>query len=203
MWQSSSSCAASEREAWAGPPRTPCSGRSLAPGRSGCDEPMAPLCSSGPEWPIAGWGSPCRAARSPSTGSTGICCRSERSSSHVCAADASFYKARMTLRIVQRHAAEPTARVEADVCVLGSGMAGVSAALVAARLGRRVVIVDAAPALGGQAVGSASSAPASRWAQPPPTRSTSPARAPCTRSTTPSCSTASRTTSIASIEPAQ
>jgi glycine/D-amino acid oxidase-like deaminating enzyme len=33
-------------------------------------------------------------------------------------------------------------------------MSGVSAALEAARLGRRVVIVDAAPALGGQAVGS-------------------------------------------------
>jgi flavin-dependent dehydrogenase len=38
--------------------------------------------------------------------------------------------------------------------VLGAGIAGVSAALEAARLGRRVVIVDAAPSLGGQAVGS-------------------------------------------------
>jgi hypothetical protein len=38
--------------------------------------------------------------------------------------------------------------------VLGSGIAGVSAALEAARAGRRVVLVDAAPALGGQAVGS-------------------------------------------------
>ena len=38
--------------------------------------------------------------------------------------------------------------------MVGAGMSGVSAALEAARLGRRVVIVDAAPALGGQAVGS-------------------------------------------------
>jgi hypothetical protein len=37
---------------------------------------------------------------------------------------------------------------------VGAGIAGVSAALEAARLGRRVIIVDAAPALGGQAVGS-------------------------------------------------
>ena len=44
--------------------------------------------------------------------------------------------------------------VTADICVLGAGIAGVSAALEAARLGRRVVIVDAAPSLGGQAVGS-------------------------------------------------
>ena len=42
----------------------------------------------------------------------------------------------------------------ADICVLGAGIAGVSAALEAARLGRSVVIVDAAPSLGGQAVGS-------------------------------------------------
>jgi 2-polyprenyl-6-methoxyphenol hydroxylase-like FAD-dependent oxidoreductase len=38
--------------------------------------------------------------------------------------------------------------------VVGAGIAGVSAALEAARLGRRVVIVDAAPSLGGQAIGS-------------------------------------------------
>src|SRR6187549_3902664 len=61
---------------------------------------------------------------------------------------------RMPLRIVRRPARQQPVRVEADICVVGSGMAGVSAALEAARLGRRVVIVDAAPALGGQAVGS-------------------------------------------------
>jgi hypothetical protein len=43
--------------------------------------------------------------------------------------------------------------VEADIAVLGSGAAGMSAALEAARLGRRVAIVDGAPQLGGQAVG--------------------------------------------------
>lgn len=57
-------------------------------------------------------------------------------------------------RIVRR-ATEPTpAILAADICVVGAGIAGVSAALEAARLGRRVVIVDAAPSLGGQAVGS-------------------------------------------------
>ena len=44
--------------------------------------------------------------------------------------------------------------VEADLCVLGAGVAGVSAAIEGARLGRRVVLCDAAPSLGGQAVGS-------------------------------------------------
>jgi hypothetical protein len=60
----------------------------------------------------------------------------------------------MSLRIVRRQARHAPVSVEADICVVGAGMAGVSAALEAARLGRRVVIVDAAPALGGQAVGS-------------------------------------------------
>lgn len=57
-------------------------------------------------------------------------------------------------RIVRRppHAAATT--ITADICVLGAGIAGVSAALEAARAGRTVVIADAAPALGGQAVGS-------------------------------------------------
>jgi 2-polyprenyl-6-methoxyphenol hydroxylase-like FAD-dependent oxidoreductase len=48
---------------------------------------------------------------------------------------------------------EPTT-VSADICVVGAGISGVSAALEAARLGRKVIVVDAAPALGGQAVGS-------------------------------------------------
>ncbi|MDF3074595.1 MAG: FAD-dependent oxidoreductase, partial [Alphaproteobacteria bacterium] len=43
--------------------------------------------------------------------------------------------------------------VEADIAVIGAGIAGLSAALEAAKLGRRVVLVDGAPALGGQAVG--------------------------------------------------
>jgi hypothetical protein len=57
-------------------------------------------------------------------------------------------------RRVRRPSSEPVHRVSADICVLGAGIAGVSAALEAARLGRTVVIVDAAPALGGQAIGS-------------------------------------------------
>jgi hypothetical protein len=59
-----------------------------------------------------------------------------------------------TTRVLRRPATSAPAVIAADVCVLGSGIAGVSAALEAARLGRSVVIVDAAPSLGGQAVGS-------------------------------------------------
>lgn len=58
------------------------------------------------------------------------------------------------LRTTRREARRTVPTIEADLCVVGAGMSGVSAALEAARLGRRVVIVDAAPALGGQAVGS-------------------------------------------------
>ncbi len=54
--------------------------------------------------------------------------------------------------IVRRSAATPGARVEVDICVLGAGISGVSAALEAAKLGRRVALVDGLPALGGQAV---------------------------------------------------
>jgi 2-polyprenyl-6-methoxyphenol hydroxylase-like FAD-dependent oxidoreductase len=45
-------------------------------------------------------------------------------------------------------------RVEADICVIGAGISGTSAAIEAARLGRGVVIVDGLPTLGGQAVNS-------------------------------------------------
>ena len=59
-----------------------------------------------------------------------------------------------TARVVRRPQRATPRTVTADICVVGAGIAGVSAALEAARLGRRVVIVDAAPALGGQAIGS-------------------------------------------------
>lgn len=59
-----------------------------------------------------------------------------------------------TTRVLRRPAKSAPTVITADICVLGSGIAGVSAALESARLGRRVVIVDAAPSLGGQAVGS-------------------------------------------------
>lgn len=57
-------------------------------------------------------------------------------------------------RTVRRPPARAARTVSADICVLGSGITGVSAALEAARLGRKVVLVDGAPALGGQAIGS-------------------------------------------------
>lgn len=44
--------------------------------------------------------------------------------------------------------------VNADICVVGAGMAGISAALEAAALGHKVVLVDGLPTLGGQAVNS-------------------------------------------------
>ena len=54
-----------------------------------------------------------------------------------------------------RRVGQPTfTTIEADICVLGAGISGVTAALEAAKLGRKVVIVDGAPALGGQAIGS-------------------------------------------------
>jgi hypothetical protein len=57
-------------------------------------------------------------------------------------------------RIVRREKAAPFRRLKADICVVGAGIAGISAALEAARLGRSVVIVDGQAALGGQAVNS-------------------------------------------------
>jgi 2-polyprenyl-6-methoxyphenol hydroxylase-like FAD-dependent oxidoreductase len=60
----------------------------------------------------------------------------------------------MTARIVRRTSQSTPRLITADICVVGAGIAGISAALESARLGRRVVIVDAAPSLGGQAIGS-------------------------------------------------
>ena len=57
-------------------------------------------------------------------------------------------------RTIRRPASRDIKTVEADICVLGAGISGVSAALEAAKLGRTVVIVDGAAALGGQAIGS-------------------------------------------------
>jgi glycine/D-amino acid oxidase-like deaminating enzyme len=44
--------------------------------------------------------------------------------------------------------------VSSDICVLGAGIAGISATPEAARFGCKVIIVDALPALGGQAANS-------------------------------------------------
>jgi 2-polyprenyl-6-methoxyphenol hydroxylase-like FAD-dependent oxidoreductase len=57
-------------------------------------------------------------------------------------------------RTVRRPVRKGLKTVAADICVLGAGISGVSAALEAAKLGRSVVLVDGAPALGGQAIGS-------------------------------------------------
>src|SRR5215472_12433654 len=57
-------------------------------------------------------------------------------------------------RIVRRAARPAPSKVTADICVVGSGAAGMSAAIEGARAGRRVVLVDGLPAFGGQAVNS-------------------------------------------------
>jgi 2-polyprenyl-6-methoxyphenol hydroxylase-like FAD-dependent oxidoreductase len=57
-------------------------------------------------------------------------------------------------RVVRRRPASPAREHRADICVVGAGIAGVSAAIEAARLGRKVLLVDGLPALGGQAVNS-------------------------------------------------
>ena len=56
--------------------------------------------------------------------------------------------------VIRRRQSGADYAIEADVCVLGAGISGVSAAIEAGRLGRRVVLADASPAVGGQAVGS-------------------------------------------------
>jgi flavin-dependent dehydrogenase len=57
-------------------------------------------------------------------------------------------------RIVRRAGAAKPQRVATEICVVGAGISGISAALEAAALGRKVVLVDSLPALGGQAVNS-------------------------------------------------
>jgi len=57
-------------------------------------------------------------------------------------------------RIVWRNGAAAVRQIEADICIVGAGIAGVSAALEAAQLGRKVALVDGLHALGGQAVNS-------------------------------------------------
>ena len=57
-------------------------------------------------------------------------------------------------RLVRRSADPAPREIDCDICVADAGISGVSAAIEAARLGRRVVLVDGLPALGGQAVNS-------------------------------------------------
>lgn len=51
---------------------------------------------------------------------------------------------------VRRGEADGIWHLQADICVVGAGIAGISAALEAARLGRKVVLADSMPQLGGQ-----------------------------------------------------
>lgn len=64
------------------------------------------------------------------------------------------YEKEIPLRTVRRAPGATPWRAAADLCVLGAGIAGTSAALEAAALGRKVLLVDGLPALGGQAVNS-------------------------------------------------
>lgn len=57
-------------------------------------------------------------------------------------------------RTVTRKGEQSRTNISSDICVLGAGMSGLSAALEAAETGKDVVLVDAAKAIGGQGVGS-------------------------------------------------
>ncbi|MBL4801113.1 MAG: FAD-dependent oxidoreductase [Emcibacter sp.] len=57
-------------------------------------------------------------------------------------------------KTVRRTDVQAIEDIEADICILGAGISGLTAALEAAKLGRTVVLVDGAPAIGGQAIGS-------------------------------------------------
>ena len=63
------------------------------------------------------------------------------------------YEKEIPIRTVRRTAPKPW-KAEGDICVVGAGISGISAALEAAALGKKVVLVDGLPALGGQAVNS-------------------------------------------------
>lgn len=57
-------------------------------------------------------------------------------------------------RVVERPSSGDVWERSADICVVGSGASGISAAVEAARLGKDVLLVDGLPAMGGQAVNS-------------------------------------------------
>ena len=68
--------------------------------------------------------------------------------------DATVRKPSTATRSVRRLASVAAQQLDVDICVIGSGAAGTAAALEAARLGRKVALVDGLPQLGGQAVNS-------------------------------------------------
>ncbi len=60
----------------------------------------------------------------------------------------------LKINTVVKPAGDVVEQLTADVCVVGAGISGLSAAMEARRLGRSVVLVDALPLLGGQCVNS-------------------------------------------------
>ncbi|WP_236794885.1 FAD-dependent oxidoreductase [Amycolatopsis sp. GM8] len=60
----------------------------------------------------------------------------------------------LQVRTVRKPARAPVHEITADVCIVGAGVAGTSAAIESAKLGRDVVLVDSLPVLGGQMVNS-------------------------------------------------
>jgi 2-polyprenyl-6-methoxyphenol hydroxylase-like FAD-dependent oxidoreductase len=58
----------------------------------------------------------------------------------------------LKLGSVIKPAQAPQHRLRADICVVGAGIAGLSAAIEAAKLGKRVILVDSLPLIGGQMV---------------------------------------------------
>jgi len=60
----------------------------------------------------------------------------------------------LKIKVVTKSPAGPRPEIDADVCVMGAGIAGLSAAIESARLGRDVVLVDALPVIGGQMINS-------------------------------------------------
>lgn len=60
----------------------------------------------------------------------------------------------LKINTVTKPAGRVTEQLTADVCVVGAGISGLSAAIEARRMGHSVVLVDALPVLGGQCVNS-------------------------------------------------
>src|ERR1700761_471256 len=58
----------------------------------------------------------------------------------------------LRLDAVTRPASRSVPEITADVCVVGAGIAGCTAAIESARLGRSVVLIDSLPLIGGQMV---------------------------------------------------
>ena len=58
----------------------------------------------------------------------------------------------LKLTSVTKPAGDPAHEIRADVCVVGAGIAGLSAAIESAQLGRDVVLLDSLPVIGGQMV---------------------------------------------------